>query len=557
MTETPLPPASANPLDDDQDRTGQTLLAFVVIAVLCSVGVLWFSYTQSKTHYLRELSNASVRLSETLEHEIKALTFGVEILAAQAQDELAGRPQHRIRASAYLEPYQGRGYSLRIPPGSHEQDIGNITGLGELPAPQSPLAREIDMAFSLSATFRAIHQQNPETPWIYYTSARHFVYLYPRTPPQNYFFSPGLEEQEMFQAGLPSANPRRTSYWTSVYEDSAGQGSMVTVSKPVYHNDQFFGVVSTDLTQRTLARMLEKLPILHTTAHLVDRDGATVANPISLQPQELLSLPPHVPTQLGNNIYTRIPLVSAPWTLVTQTSRQAVTAEAWKQSIIHALVVVLLLASLTLLALLSRSLRRMHRLSIRDSLTGQYNRRHFNDVASRELARLRRRNNRLALIVMAIDHFNSYQAHYGQQASQRLLVQVAHRIAHLLPTQSYQVFRLDDEHLAVMTMIEHLAPLEQTLETLRSAILRQKLAHDGSPAGHVTLTQVAIVVSAGDDVYAADMVQEAIQACRLLGEQGGNAWRLIQIDADPIAGPVGTTKPPANGAIKTVSINLQ
>jgi len=234
-----MPPASANLLDDDHDRSGQTLLAFVVIAVLCSVGVLWFSYNQSKTHYLRQLSNASARLSETLEHEIKALTFGVEILSAQAQDELAGHVQPRIRASAYLEPYQGRGYSLQTPPGCLEQDIGNITGLGALPAPKSELAREIDMAFGLSATFRAIRQQNPETPWVYYTSARHFVYLYPRTAPQTYFFSPGLEEQEMFQAGLPSANPQRTSYWTSIYEDSAGQGSMVTVSKPVYHNDQF------------------------------------------------------------------------------------------------------------------------------------------------------------------------------------------------------------------------------------------------------------------------------------------------------------------------------
>lgn len=546
MPDTPLSPPS-RPLDDEHDRTGQTLLAFVVMAVLCSIGVLWFSYAQSKSNYLRELSNAGVRVSESLEHELKALTFGVEILSAQAQDELAGKIRPSIHASAYLEPYLAQGYTLQTPPGFSEQDIGNITGQGGLPAPNSELAREIDMAFGLSATFRAIRQQSPETPWVYYTSARHFVYLYPRVAPLSYFYSPDLEEQEMFQAGLPSANPHRTSYWTSIYEDSAGQGSMVTVSKPVYDHDHFYGVVSTDLTQRTLARMLDKQPIPHTSVHLVDRQGATVANPISLSAQDLLTLPPNVPTPIGDSIYMRIPLESAPWTLVTQTSRQAVTAEAWKQSIIHALVVVLLLASLTLLALLSRSLRRMHQMSIRDSLTGQYNRRYFNDVASRELARLRRRNNRLAVIVIAIDHFNSYRAHYGQQASQRLLAQVAQRTAQLLPAQAFQVFRLDDEHLAVMTMIEHLPTLEQTMEALRTAMLRQPLPHEGSPAEHVTLTQSAIVVSAGDDIYAADLIQEAIHACSELSEHGGNAWQLMGPDsgaATPSTGaaPLSTSK---------------
>jgi signal transduction histidine kinase/CheY-like chemotaxis protein len=45
----------------------------------------------------------------------------------------------------------------------------------------------------------------------------------------------------------PAQNPQRQNVWTPVYIDQAGKGPMVSLLKPVYLQDHFWGVVGTDL----------------------------------------------------------------------------------------------------------------------------------------------------------------------------------------------------------------------------------------------------------------------------------------------------------------------
>ena len=42
--------------------------------------------------------------------------------------------------------------------------------------------------------------------------------------------------------------PERKTFWTKAYVDETGQGLMVTCGAPVYHNDEFMGTISFDLT---------------------------------------------------------------------------------------------------------------------------------------------------------------------------------------------------------------------------------------------------------------------------------------------------------------------
>lgn len=47
---------------------------------------------------------------------------------------------------------------------------------------------------------------------------------------------------------MPNVNKDKNSFWTPVYTDAAGQGNMITLSSPIYHNNDFLGVVSIDIT---------------------------------------------------------------------------------------------------------------------------------------------------------------------------------------------------------------------------------------------------------------------------------------------------------------------
>jgi GGDEF domain-containing protein len=64
-----------------------------------------------------------------------------------------------------------------------------------------------------------------------------------------------------------------------------------------------------------------------------------------------------------------------------------------------------------------------------DSLTGVLNRRAIRDVLRKELARCRRENQTLGVIVADVDHFKTINDHYGHGAGDAALVAVVHRIS--------------------------------------------------------------------------------------------------------------------------------
>jgi len=55
----------------------------------------------------------------------------------------------------------------------------------------------------------------------------------------------------------------------------------------------------------------------------------------------------------------------------------------------------------------------LQKLSIVDSLTGLYNRRHFNDSLEEEIERSTRHGGPLSLIILDVDDFKSYNDNYG------------------------------------------------------------------------------------------------------------------------------------------------
>lgn len=78
------------------------------------------------------------------------------------------------------------------------------------------------------------------------------------------------------------------------------------------------------------------------------------------------------------------------------------------------------------LALANLRLREsLHALSIRDPLTGLYNRRFMEEALSRELSRSLRSRKSLAVAMLDLDHFKNFNDTYGHQAGDLVLKEVA------------------------------------------------------------------------------------------------------------------------------------
>jgi len=69
--------------------------------------------------------------------------------------------------------------------------------------------------------------------------------------------------------------------------------------------------------------------------------------------------------------------------------------------------------------------KRLHEMTIRDSLTGLFNRRYMDDVMTREIERARRSGQSLGMVMVDLDHFENFNDTYGHDAGDEVLRKVA------------------------------------------------------------------------------------------------------------------------------------
>jgi eukaryotic-like serine/threonine-protein kinase len=77
----------------------------------------------------------------------------------------------------------------------------------------------------------------------------------------------------------------------------------------------------------------------------------------------------------------------------------------------------------------ARLFKEVERLALTDGLTGLLNRRHFFQLADRELAVARRRRSTLTALMLDVDHFKQVNDRYGHPVGDQVIVAVARRLA--------------------------------------------------------------------------------------------------------------------------------
>ncbi len=132
-----------------------------------------------------------------------------------------------------------------------------------------------------------------------------------------------------------------------------------------------------------------------------------------------------------------------------------------------------------------------------DSLTGILNRRAIRDVLRRELARCRRENNTLGVIVADVDHFKKINDHYGHGAGDAALVAVVQRISAML--RPYDVIgRYGGEEFLIIAPGCDLYLTQKLAERIRVAVCDEQVDF-GNERSAITVSLGATLGTAESD----------------------------------------------------------
>lgn len=146
------------------------------------------------------------------------------------------------------------------------------------------------------------------------------------------------------------------------------------------------------------------------------------------------------------------------------------------------------------LALANLKLRQNLRdLSVRDPLTGLFNRRYLSESLGRELARARRRKLPLAVIAFDLDHFKNFNDRFGHAAGDAVLVAFARVLRNMSRGEDIACRQGGEEFVLIMPEMEEQIALRRSTE-LMAAMATMEVLHEGHRLPQLT-TSIGIAVA--------------------------------------------------------------
>ena len=166
-----------------------------------------------------------------------------------------------------------------------------------------------------------------------------------------------------------------------------------------------------------------------------------------------------------------------------------------------------------------------------DGLTGVYNRRHFDERLATEWSRAMRSGTPLGLVMLDVDYFKRYNDHYGHQAGDDCLRQVAACLQAGVRRPGDLVARYGGEEFVCLLPETDLPGAMQVAETLRQGVLVAQIAHAESAAAPVV--SVSLGVCSG-------VPQAGASAAALLREADAQLYRAKTDGRNRLCGAVLT-----------------
>ena len=269
------------------------LISFITISVVPIVVISVFFTKQSMqalTEQMEEnLQQLALSKAEEINLKLTEVMDNTRIAAHLAAATLE-QPISSTEINASIEKYQPDGrnivgldmyYQAQGGTAVLGEDLSNVYWTSPL-GPAEPVANEIILTESLDSVFAGIKQVSSDTQWVYLTTERGMMRLYPWA--SNDHYPDGWDPRQIvfYTVAEPGNNPDLTPEWTPPYVDFAGAGWMVTASVPVLdESGDFLGVMSHDVTIESLKEIALGINVLDGGGYgfLIDRDGQVIAHP--------------------------------------------------------------------------------------------------------------------------------------------------------------------------------------------------------------------------------------------------------------------------------------
>jgi diguanylate cyclase (GGDEF)-like protein len=312
----------------------------------------------------------------------------------------------------------------------------------------------------------------------------------------------------------------------------------ITVSRRVNARDgSFAGVVVTSVSMDFFRKLFESIQTKsRSSISLVGDDGLVLAaSPAAFgggglaalaasPPGALEYLAPDGVRRVGSyNRLSRYPMIA----VVAEDSAR-ILAQWHAQLRVHAAIVLVVLAIIGALAWRVDQANRSARMqALRDGLTGLANRRCFNETIDREFGRAKRHWQPLALIMMDIDLFKSFNDRYGHPAGDGCLRAVGAAVQGVLGRPCDLVARYGGEEIAILLAETDLGGAINVLGHIQAAIRSLAISHEASPHGIVTVSAgVAVWTPGGRIATAAALVEAADAALYAAKALGRNTFTV-------------------------------
>ena len=179
--------------------------------------------------------------------------------------------------------------------------------------------------------------------------------------------------------------------------------------------------------------------------------------------------------------------------------------------------------------------KQQEKLSITDPLTRAYNRRYYEQIMPKELARARRDRMQLAFMMVDADHFKRYNDTYGHQAGDGVIKVIVDGMRAVFRRPSDSVFRLGGEEFAALYRVNDDTTAFRLAERVRQVVYDGAIEHSGNaPDYRVTVSIGLIVIPPDRQLDVGDIYKYSDIALYNAKEQGRNRVTLHREDETDI-----------------------
>jgi diguanylate cyclase (GGDEF)-like protein len=172
----------------------------------------------------------------------------------------------------------------------------------------------------------------------------------------------------------------------------------------------------------------------------------------------------------------------------------------------------------------------LEHLSLHDGLTNLANRRFFDKYLADQMAIARRYQRPLALVLCDVDSFKAYNDHYGHQAGDECLKQIAAALRICCRRPADMAARYGGDEFAMILPDTGLISAAKIGEAARDAVARLGIPHQHSPvAAHASISGGVAVLFGKVDLTAQQLTAAADQALYQAKHLGRNRMVSAQV----------------------------